>query len=148
MHDWHGFAAADPALGAFGEARINTAAPSFLATVRDGALPRVHPVGARVKGGHLALYMYDTSPKARDLDNDGRYALHCSVADNDGGDGEFQVRGYGVRVSTDVHKAALAAAGFIEREGYILYELGVSDAFACVYGDDGSAKIQRWRQSS
>jgi hypothetical protein len=106
LHPWSEFAAAAPALAEFGEHRINAGPPSHLATVRGERLPRVHPVGASVHGGHLALWMHPTSPKGRDIDADGRYALHCSVADNQGGEGEFWVRGFGCRVVTDEHRTA------------------------------------------
>lgn len=146
LHPWCEFAADDAELAAVGAERLN-AGPNFLGTVRRDRLPRVHPVSARVKGGRLALYMYASSPKGRDLREDGRYALHCLVADHEGGDGEFLVRGHGVLAATDDHTVTLSAAGFVERDGYVLYELGVSDVFSCVYTDEGP-QVRRWKARS
>ena len=145
---WSSFAADAPALAVVGEQRLNEA-PNYLATVRDGALPRVHPVSARIKGGRLALYMYPNSPKGKDLVIDGRYALHCAVADDEGGAGEFYVRGYGVRVDGTEHQELLATAGFEQKEGYVVFELGVDEAFSCIYETEAlEPVIQRWRRSS
>jgi len=148
VHPWSEFEAAAAALAAVGQQRLNVDAPNYLATVRGDALPRVHPVSARIKGGHLALYMYPNSPKGKDLTLDGRYALHCHVADEEGGAGEFYVRGYGVRVDDRDHQAALAAAGFEQKEKYVVFELGIDEAFGCTYeGDALEPVIHRWRRS-
>lgn len=145
FHPWSDFEAAAPALAAFGRSRLDAEGPSYLATVRGERLPRVHPVGARVKAGRLALYMYPASPKGRDLAADGRYALHGHVSDNEGGAGEFYVRGHAIRVDAPEHQAALADAGFPPKDGFDLFELGVEEAFTCVYDESsGRPVIERW----
>jgi hypothetical protein len=47
---------------------------AFLATVRDGEPPRIHPVYVGLVDGHL--YTFVSGAKRRDLEADGRYALH------------------------------------------------------------------------
>lgn len=90
--------------------------------------------------------MYPSSPKGRDLVTDGRYALHCSVADQEGGSGEFYVRGFAMRADHDEHRAELATAGFATKEGFVVFELGVDEAFSCIYDESSSTPIiQRWR---
>ena len=145
VNPWSAFEADASALADVGQQRFNDA-PNYLATARDGK-PRVHPVSARIKGGHLALYMYPNSPKGKDLDIDGRYALHCTVADDSGGAGEFYVRGHGVRVDEPDHQQLLAAAGFPQKDGYVIFELGVDEAFSCTYETEAlEPVIQRWRR--
>ena len=145
---WSDFERSAAALAAIGRDRLATGSPNYLATIRGDGLPRVHPVSATVKGGRLAVYMYPTSPKGQDLVVDGRYALHCSVSDHDGGDGEFYVRGIGARVDQPELQRELAAAGFGQLDGYVLYELGVDEAFACSYsGESRDPLIGRWRWS-
>jgi len=145
---WSDFERSAAALAAIGRDRLSTGTPNYLATIRGDGLPRVHPVSATVKGGRLAVYMYPTSPKGQDLVVDGRYALHCSVSDHDGGDGEFYVRGIGARVDQPELQRELAAAGFGQLDGYVLYELGVDEAFACSYsGESRDPLIVRWRWS-
>ena len=146
VNPWSAFEADAPALADVGQQRFNDA-PNYLATARDGK-PRVHPVSARIKGGHLALYMYPNSPKGKDLVSDGRYALHCHVADEVGGAGEFYVRGFGTRVDEPDHQATLAEAGFEQKDGYVVFELGIDDAFSCTYEGEGlEPVIHRWRRA-
>jgi hypothetical protein len=76
---WSDFERSASELAAIGRDRLSTDSPNYLATIRGGGLPRVHPVSATVRGGRLAVYMYPTSPKGQDLVVDGRYAPHCSV---------------------------------------------------------------------
>jgi hypothetical protein len=85
---WENFAHDAPELAEFGEQRFK-AAPAYLATVRADGLPRVHPMTPIFAEGHLLLFMESTSPKGRDLQRGSGYALHCSVANNDGGEREF-----------------------------------------------------------
>src|SRR5215469_12706942 len=94
-HSWLAFALAAPELAAFGEARL-TSGPAYLATVRADGMPRVHPVTPIVGEGHLLLFMEPTSPKGQDLQRGSGYALHCSVSDNEGGEGEFRLTGHAV----------------------------------------------------
>ena len=99
----------------------------------EGA-PRVHPVTPIVASGRLYVFMEPTSPKGHDLERGSRYALHCSVADNDGGRGEFRVRGRGRRVSDPTRRAdAVAHASYEPAERYVLFELTVDDAFSTEY---------------
>jgi hypothetical protein len=147
MNPWSEFERSAAALAAIGHARLSTDSPNYLATIRGGGLPPVHPVSATVKGGRLVVYMYPTSPKGQDLVIDGRYALHCSVSDHDGGGGEFYVRGVGARVD-ESSQAELATAGFPQKDGFVLFELGVDEAFACTYSKKaGKPLILRWRSS-
>ena len=148
VNPWSSFEADAGPLAIAGRELLNVEAPNYLATVRDGQLPRVHPVSARVKGGHLALYMYPNSPKGKDLVSDGRYALHCHVSNEVGGAGEFYVRGFGTRIDDPDHQATLAEAGFEQKDGYVVFELGVEEAFSCTYeGEALEPVIHRWRRA-
>jgi hypothetical protein len=135
---WSALADALPALAEFAEGRI-AAAPSYLATVSETRLPRVHPVGPQIRDGHLGVYMYPTSPKGNDLRHDGRYALHTAVPDNEGTGGEFHLRGHARPVDDPT------AIGFPVRDGYILFELLLDEATATTYSDRGSPDRQTWR---
>jgi hypothetical protein len=48
---------------------------AYLATVRPDGGPRIHPVAPVITEGGLYCFII-RSPKRRDLDRDGRYALH------------------------------------------------------------------------
>ena len=77
MASWSDFVAADPALAAGIRALLQQYGPgmAYLATVRADGAPRIHPVSPVIT--HEGLYCFVVnSPKRRDLDRDGRYALH------------------------------------------------------------------------
>ena len=145
---WDEFATAAPELAAFGAKRLGTKV-AYLATVRRDGSPRVHPVSPFVAEGHLFVYMEPTSPKGHDLRRDGRYSLHCSVADIEGGEGEFLISGRAV-LSDDPETreaafSAAKAAGFTPKDRYVLFELGVESCLATTYRADGPVRA-RWKQ--
>ena len=80
MPSWGAFESQAPDLAAFGMERLVTA-PAYLATLRRGGTPRVHPVAPIIGGGRLFVFMEPTSPKGRDLRERGWYALHNGVPD-------------------------------------------------------------------
>jgi hypothetical protein len=77
MASWPEFAAAEPRLAASIHALIHQYGPGlgYLATVRSDGGPRVHPVSPFITRDGLYCFVID-SPKRRDLERDGRYALH------------------------------------------------------------------------
>ena len=87
----------------------------YLATVRADGGPRVHPVSPAVLEGRLYVYVLLSSPKLRDLQGDGRYALHSwpKPFEDDGfNDEEFYLTGRSMPVSSDeLHQQISAAVG-------------------------------------
>ena len=68
----------------------------YLATVRADGGPRVHPVSPAVLDGRLYVYVLLYRPSSRDLQGDGRYALHSwpkPFADDGFDDEEFYLTG-------------------------------------------------------
>lgn len=143
MTTWKEFGQQAPEIAGFGAARFGSEV-AYLATVRPDGGPRVHPV-TPIIGDELYLFMEPTSPKGKDLLRDPRYALHCSVADSGGGDGEFYVRGRAA-LTTDplVREQATRASSYPPQERYILFVLSVEFAFMNRYTDDGP-NIRRWQ---
>jgi hypothetical protein len=134
-----------PELAAFGARRLVGPGVAYLATTDVTGAPRVHPVTPILAPGHLFVFMEPTSPKAHDLERGSRYALHCAVEDEDGGGGEFRLRGPARRVHDDLERTLAAAhASYEPTESYVLFELLVDDAFSTVY-EDGTPVRQRWR---
>jgi hypothetical protein len=78
MATWSEFTAARPALASAIRGLVHQYGPGlgYLATVRPDGGPRVHPVSPVIIDGGLYCFVMD-SPKRRDLDRDGRYALHA-----------------------------------------------------------------------
>jgi hypothetical protein len=129
MPTWDNFAAAAPELAATGLALLERTGPAegLLATVRDGVPPRIHPVKVAIVDGRLLTFAIVGSAKTRDLDEDGRYALHAHL-DPDVPN-EFLVRGRATAVSeAGLRAAAVAAWPFEVDDGYALYDLSIDHA--------------------
>lgn len=143
-HSWQGFRVAEPELAAFGEERFKNG-PAYLATVRADNTPRVHPVTPIIAEGHLLLFMEPTSPKGHDLQRGSGYAMHCSVADNSGGEGEFCLTGHGVLTNDPVLRELAARYGYPPKSTYILFELSVESASSTTYPEVGKPVRKRWK---
>jgi hypothetical protein len=83
MASWGEFVAASPSLAADVRALFCQYGPglAYLATVRADGGPRVHPVSPVICDDGLYCFVVD-SPKRRDLDRDGRYAMHAFPAED------------------------------------------------------------------
>src|SRR5215472_8285640 len=142
---WQDFALAEPELSAFGEARLKSGPPAYLATVRADGMHRVHPVTPILGEGHLLLFMEPTSPKGRDLQRGSGYALHCWVSSNEGGEGEFWVAGHALFTDDPAMRELAAHSGYQPQDRYILCELTVESAFSTIYSDAGEPLRKRWK---
>jgi len=144
---WQDLRDGNIALARFGEARFESQV-AYLATVRKDGSPEVHPVTPILRENRLFVFMYPTSPKAKDLQRDGRYMLHCSVANQHGGEGEFYVRGK-ARLINDDAAWELVRPGHMDeyKTKYILFEFSVEEAFSMTY-NDGETQQHRWKASA
>src|SRR4029077_18872172 len=97
----------------------------LLATVRGDLVPRIHPVSVGTAGGPLDAFVHQ-SAKLRDLEQDGRYALH-SHQDPKAPD-EFMLRGRARRVDGPARDAAATGWSFEVYDTYVLFELLIESA--------------------
>jgi hypothetical protein len=118
----------------------------LLATVRGPGLPRINPVNVGVVEGRLLVFVQPWSAKARDLEADGRFAVHAIIDPEE--PHEFAVRGH-ARPVTDADLRAQAAAAWPFEPGpeYLLYELDIAHA---LFGwraspDDWPPAYTSWR---
>jgi hypothetical protein len=143
---WKALIEGNPELAAFGEQRFASEV-AYLATTRKDGSPRVHPVTPIIGEGRLFLFMESTSPKGWDLKRDCRYALHCSVGDSGGGEGEFLISGTASLVEdAETRAVAVRHASYEPSDRYILFELQVLSAFATIYDEEGTPVRSRWKQ--
>jgi len=141
---WRELRSGSPELAEFGKKRFATGV-AYLATIKVDGSPRVHPVTPIIGDDRLFLFMEPTSPKGHDLRRDGRYALHCSVADSSGEGGEFLITGKASFVEDDETRlVAVNHASYKPAERYILFEMGIDSAFSTFYDEDGSPIRGRW----
>ena len=141
---WQDFARAEPEFAAFGETRLKNG-PAYLATVRADGSPRVHPVTPIIGEGHLFLFMEPTSPKGHDLRRGSGYALHCSVSDNNGGEGEFSLTGHAVLTDDPTMRELAARYGYEPKAIYVLFELTVESASSTIYSGSGLPVRKNWK---
>jgi general stress protein 26 len=143
---WQELANDNPDLARFGAERLLESEVAYLATVRQDGSPRVHPVTPIIGGGKLFVFMEPTSPKGHDLRRNGRYAMHCQVADSEGGKGEFFLSGEAKWVEdAATRETAVRAASYDVADRYILFELDVDQALGTTYSSDGPVR-QRWQR--
>jgi Pyridoxamine 5'-phosphate oxidase len=145
MVSWSEFANAEPALAASIRRAFHQYGPGlgYLATIRPDGGPRVHPVAPSVTDEGLYCCLLDT-PKRRDLQRDGRYALHAFPPEDS--DDEATVRGRAIRV-TDQATIQRLAHELRAKPGvdWWLYELSVETAIF-VHRASGVARPYRlWR---
>lgn len=145
--NWGEFESASPELAAFGRERLHGKV-AYLATVQKDGAPRVHPVTPQIGEGHLFLFMEPTSPKGKDLQRAGDFALHCAVSDSSGESGEFWCMGRATLIQDlTVRAIAVRISTYSPAERYILFELDVRRAQSTVYGDDKAIRAG-WREDA
>jgi hypothetical protein len=152
MARWSEFAEAEPRLAEVVQGLLYQYGPGlgYLATVRADGGPRVHPVSPVVSGGGLYCFVID-SPKRRDLERDGRYALHAFPPESS--DDEAYLAGRAIQVTNSLVIARLAAEMRAEpRVDWRLYEFTIEVAMAVRRGvaptsaaSDAPAARQIWR---
>jgi hypothetical protein len=147
MVPWRDFAAAAPDIAAAGRRLLQDDAGrptvAFLATVGADARPRMHPfIPAVVDGGLWAFVI--VSPKQRDLDRSGSYAIHSVVGRDDE---SFFVSGAAHRVEADARRSAVAAAMPYTDidERHELYEFRIDRALWTSWTTPTSPVHRHWR---
>ena len=128
MAIWAEFEAAAPRMAASGRELIyrTPTGEALLATVRGDGLPQVHPIYLAVMDGRLLAFITAT-PKAVDLAEDGRYALHTHQ--DPAAPHEFLVRGRARAIEDAATRAEMAKAWYFKTdETYRLFEFLIERA--------------------
>jgi hypothetical protein len=144
MASWSDFASAAPSLADSIHKAFYQYGPglAYLATVRPDGGPRVHPVSPAIVAGGLYCVMLDT-PKRRDLERDGRYAMHAFPAED--ADDEACMQGRATLV-IDPYVRELVARELRIVDGitWWLYEMSVDSAMFAHRSDkqDGALSVE------
>jgi hypothetical protein len=131
MAGWAEFEAAAPAIATAGRDLLYRTGKgsALLTTVRGNGLPRLHPITLAVVDDRLVAFIIVDSPKARDLAEDGRYALHSHLDLQQ--PHEFSIRGHARSIDDPATRARIAANwSFEPDDGYRLFEFLVEHAVA------------------
>ena len=141
MPSWSDFAAAEPSLAAGIRALLQQygAGMAYLATVRADGGPRVHPVSPVITDEGLYCFIID-SPKRRDLERDGRYALHSYPPEEN--DDEAYLAGRAVRVRDPLTIARLSGSLRASPDvDWHVYELLIETATLRYHGPVGALPL-------
>ena len=91
--NWEEFSKSSPALAALGWERFSRQELCMLGTIRRNGWPRISPCELDLVADDLMLGMMWQSPKARDLLDDDRCALHSCTSSRMGTEGDFKLYG-------------------------------------------------------
>jgi len=132
---WGEFATAAPGLAARGKELLYRTGhgEALLVSVRGDGPPQAHPISVGVVNDGLYAFILP-SPKLRDLEQDGRYALHAHF--DPAVPHEFLIRGRVRPVDDHVTRATLAADWDWGVGNAPAFEFLVEDA---LYGERASA---------
>jgi hypothetical protein len=145
MLTWEEFASVQPEMADFGLKRLGYGV-MYLATIRGNGYPRVHPFTPFVASGRLFAFMEPTSPKGRDLQNTGVYAIHSLVTDMNGSNGEFTISGR-ANLVTDPALRGLAVKGcpYTPKDRYVCFEFKLEECLTNTYSG-GLPSTKRWKE--
>jgi hypothetical protein len=128
LASWGELATASPDFAAAGARHLDRGrGAALLATVRGSdAAPRLHPVTVGIVDEELYVFLLD-SAKRRDLEEDGRFALHAALV-QDAPD-EFSIRGRARLVPPGELRDRVADGWYFEVDDtYWLFELQLQTA--------------------
>ena len=142
---WKVFAEEASELAALGLEKLNRKI-CYLALLNETGAPRIHPITPFIGGGILFMFTEPTSPKIRDLQRDGRYAIHCAVG-RDGPLIEYLVTGEAELITDPAQRAQAAqiASSPVVTDTYALFEFHVADVLAVTYDEEKKKIVHRWR---
>lgn len=101
MATWAQFTAAAPELAARIEAKFTATKHHVLATLRPDGAPRVSGTEVELRDGEMLLGSMPGSVKARDLQRDGRFAIHANPGEPTMEGGDAKVSGVAIEVDHD-----------------------------------------------
>jgi hypothetical protein len=142
---WAAFAAEAPELAAATKARFTATKHHLLATLRADGSPRVSGTEVQFHGDDLVAGSMPASVKARDLQRDGRLALHANPGDGSMEGGDAKIAGVASEV-TDPGELAAYAGGVAPPEPFQLFRYGLSEVVLTSLHPAGDRLvIETWR---
>jgi hypothetical protein len=146
MASWQEFAAEEPELAAAVRARFEANKHHVLASLRRDGSPRVSGTEVQFDGTDLTLGSMWQAVKARDLQRDGRYALHSNPGDESMSGGDAKISGLAVEVTDARELAAYAEATGQPSPELHLFRLTLTDVVHTSVDPGGEfLLIQTWR---
>lgn len=146
---WAAFEAAAPGLAVEAHRLIFPTGTGdvLLATVRGEEPPRIHPISVEIVEGRLLAFIL-AGPKRRDLETDGRYAMHNLVDQT--APSEVSLRGRATLVTNAaLRSAAIAVWSFEADDSYALFDFAIEGCILGVRGtDEWPPRYTSWSAAS
>ncbi|MGV8873895.1 MAG: pyridoxamine 5'-phosphate oxidase family protein [Rhodococcus sp. (in: high G+C Gram-positive bacteria)] len=145
MTTWNEFSAAAPNLASAVRARFTAHKHHVLATLRAEGSPRVSGTEVEFTGtGVLRLGSMLGAVKARDLQRDGRFALHSNPGDHSMDGGDAKISGRAVEITDSVVLQPIFDAAPGELVPYHVFDLDITEVVLTSLVDD-HMQIDIWR---
>ncbi len=154
MASWAEFTADAPDLAAAGMRLAMIRDPTapvecglaYLATVKADGSPRIHPISPALHEDHLYAFILAESPKLRDLQRDGRFALHAWPApfpEEGFDDSEWYLEGRAEAVDNELTQQAIAALVGEKPDAGTAFRLDMQRVLY-KHRPDGTIVYERW----
>lgn len=141
---WQEFEAAAPEMAQRVQAKFSAAQHHVLATLAGDGSPRVHGVEVQFHNGDLTVGMMFESVKAKQLQRDGRFALHANPG-REMGPGDAKVIGVASEV-TDREALERYVEAIHPPPPFHLFRLGIREVVLTSLHPDGDRLvIDVWR---
>lgn len=127
MTSWQRFADEEPALAAAVRARFEATKHHVLATLRRDGSPRVSGTEVRIHGPELTLGSMVGAVKARDLQRDGRFALHANPGDGSMAGGDSKISGRAIEIVDPAELKDYAEATGTPSSDFHLFRLDLTE---------------------
>ncbi len=148
MASWADFEKSAPQIAEAGRRLLADIDVAFLATADRHGRPRVHPFCPAVAEGRLWAFVIEESPKRRDLDANGHFAIHALPGAEDE---QFYAAGQAERVTDRVlEQVVLVAMPYDDADQrHLLYEFHLERVLWTTWDDfqkPGMRPVHRvWR---
>ncbi|MGH8993165.1 MAG: pyridoxamine 5'-phosphate oxidase family protein [Acidimicrobiia bacterium] len=145
MATWTQFAAEAPDLAAAVRARFEATKHHVLASLRRDGSPRVSGTEVDYHGDELTVGSMWEAVKARDLQRDGRFAVHANPGDSSMSGGDAKLAGVAVEID-DEEKRAYIDANDPPPGPFHLFRLDLREVVLTSLHPDGDRLvIETWR---
>jgi hypothetical protein len=147
MARWEEFEAAAPELAADARRLFEANKHLTIATLRRDGGPRISGIECRIIEGDLWFGSMPAAVKARDLQRDGRFALHSGTGDADSWSGDAKVAGRAEEVTGDRAAEIFAAMGHTPSGPSHLFRAELDEASTVSLGEPADhLVIDVWRE--
>jgi pyridoxamine 5'-phosphate oxidase-like protein len=144
MATWRQFSDEAPELAVAVRARLEATKHHVLATLRRDGSPRVSGTEVDFSGDDLTLGSMWEAVKARDLQRDGRFALHANPGEGTMAGGDAKLSGVAVELGDDGKRAYEEHAS--PPEPYHLFRLDLAEVVLTSLHPEGDRLlIETWR---